>query len=37
MADLIEKTHQKHFELYRKDKLADMGFSDTDAESQPRR
>ena len=37
MADLIEKTHEKHFELYQKSKLAEMGFSDTDAESRPRR
>ena len=35
MADLIEKTHEKHYELYRKNKLADMGFADTDSESQP--
>ena len=37
MADLIEKTHEKHYELYRKNKLADMGFADTDSESQPLR
>ncbi|XP_046852201.1 septin-8-A-like [Xenia sp. Carnegie-2017] len=35
MADLIEKTHEKHYELYRKNKLTDMGFTDTDSESQP--
>ena len=37
MADLMEKTHEKHYEVYRKNKLADMGFADTDSESQPLR
>lgn len=37
MADLIEQTHEKHYEVYRKNKLADMGFADTDSESQPLR
>ena len=29
MQDLIETTHLKHFELYRRMRLGDMGFSDT--------
>jgi len=28
MQDLIEKTHQKHYELYRKEKMEDKGFKD---------
>jgi septin 6/8/11 len=28
MHDLIEKTHFKHYELYRRNRLIDMGFSD---------
>jgi septin 6/8/11 len=28
MHDLIEKTHFKHYELYRRNRLLDMGFSD---------
>ena len=31
MQDLIEKTHYKHYELYRRNRLIDMGFSDTNA------
>jgi len=29
MQDLIEKTHSKHYELYRRNRLIEMGFSDT--------
>lgn len=28
MQDLIEKTHQKHYELYRKEKMEQKGFKD---------
>lgn len=28
MQDLIEKTHMKHYEVYRRNRLIDMGFSD---------
>ncbi|XP_046579438.1 septin-11-like isoform X3 [Haliotis rubra] len=33
MEDLRETTHKRHFELYRRHKLEDMGFSDSDAKS----
>ena len=33
MQDLIDKTHSQHFELYRRTKLEDMGFSDGDGEA----
>ena len=33
MEDLRETTHIKHFELYRKNKLQEMGFSDNDSMS----
>jgi len=29
MQDLIEKTHLKHYELYRRNRLIDMGLSDS--------
>ena len=29
MHDLIESTHNKHYEVYRKTRLAEMGFSDS--------
>ena len=29
MQDLIESTHTKHYELYRKNRLLQMGFTDT--------
>jgi len=29
MQDLIEKTHFKHYELYRRNRLIDMGLSDS--------
>ena len=28
MQDLIEKTHLKHYEVYRRNRLLEMGFSD---------
>lgn len=28
MFDLIEKTHYKHYELYRRNRLVEMGFAD---------
>ena len=30
MEDLRETTHYRHYELYRRHKLEDMGFSDSD-------
>jgi len=33
MEDLRETTHFRHFELYRKHKLEEMGFSDSDTRS----
>ena len=30
MEDMRETTHYQHYELYRKHKLQDMGFSDSD-------
>ncbi|KAJ8266053.1 hypothetical protein GJAV_G00125370 [Gymnothorax javanicus] len=35
MEDLREKTHTRHYELYRRCKLEEMGFKDTDPESKP--
>ncbi|KAL5234737.1 PREDICTED: septin-2 [Diuraphis noxia] len=35
MEDLREKTHEKHYELYRKMRLEQMGFSDVDNENKP--
>lgn len=32
MQDLIDKTHTQHFELYRRNRLEAMGFSDGDGE-----
>ena len=32
MQDLIDKTHSQHFELYRRNRLESMGFSDGDGE-----
>jgi septin 6/8/11 len=29
MQDLIEKTHFQHYEIYRRNRLIDMGFSDS--------
>ena len=31
MEDLREVTHSKHFELYRRHKLEEMGFSDSES------
>ena len=31
MQDLIEKTHSKHYELYRCNRLIEMGFTDSNA------
>ncbi|XP_074650387.1 septin-2-like isoform X2 [Tubulanus polymorphus] len=33
MEDLREKTHSKHYELYRKNRLISMGFADNDGSS----
>ncbi|KAG9329405.1 hypothetical protein JZ751_005382 [Albula glossodonta] len=35
MEDLREQTHARHYELYRRCKLEEMGFKDTDPESKP--
>ncbi|XP_031808978.1 septin-8 isoform X5 [Sarcophilus harrisii] len=35
MEDLREQTHNRHYELYRRHKLEEMGFQDTAAESKP--
>uniref|UniRef100_A0A8D8XZS9 Septin n=2 Tax=Cacopsylla melanoneura TaxID=428564 RepID=A0A8D8XZS9_9HEMI len=35
MEDMREKTHCKHYELYRKKRLEEMGFSDVDSENKP--
>ena len=35
MQDLIDKTHTGHYELYRRNKLETMGFSDGDGDQQP--
>ncbi|KAF6216704.1 hypothetical protein GE061_001050 [Apolygus lucorum] len=35
MEDMREKTHMKHYELYRKKRLEQMGFTDVDAENKP--
>ncbi|KAJ3591840.1 hypothetical protein NHX12_006971 [Muraenolepis orangiensis] len=35
MEDLREQTHTSHYELYRRCKLEEMGFKDTDPESKP--
>lgn len=34
MEDLREQTHARHYELYRRCKLEEMGFKDTDPDSQ---
>lgn len=33
MEDLREQTHARHYELYRRCKLEEMGFKDTDPDS----
>lgn len=35
MEDMREKTHTRHYELYRQKRLEQMGFSDVDAENKP--
>ncbi|XP_015276380.1 PREDICTED: septin-10 isoform X3 [Gekko japonicus] len=35
MEDLREQTHMRHYELYRRCKLEEMGFQDTGPENQP--
>ncbi|XP_066525879.1 septin-8-A-like isoform X2 [Hoplias malabaricus] len=35
MEDLREQTHSRHYELYRRCKLEEMGFKDSDTDSQP--
>ncbi|KAK2496493.1 hypothetical protein MC885_006237 [Smutsia gigantea] len=35
MEDLREQTHSQHYELYRRCKLEEMGFKDTDPDSKP--
>lgn len=35
MQNLIDKTHSGHYELYRRNKLETMGFSDGDENNQP--
>ncbi|XP_037394984.1 septin 10 [Pygocentrus nattereri] len=35
MEDLREQTHTRHYELYRRCKLEEMGFKDMDSESKP--
>lgn len=35
MEDMREKTHGRHYELYRKKRLEQMGFSDVDSENKP--
>lgn len=35
MEDLREQTHSRHYELYRRCKLEEMGFKDTDQTANP--
>ncbi len=35
MMDLREQTHARHYELYRRCKLEEMGFKDTNPDSEP--
>lgn len=35
MEDMREKTHARHYELYRKKRLEQMGFSDVDSDNKP--
>ena len=37
MEDLIEQTHTRHYELYRRCKLEEMGFVDLAADNKPMR
>ncbi len=35
LVDLRDQTHSRHYELYRRCKLEEMGFQDSDGDSQP--
>ncbi len=35
MEDLREKTHTQHYELFRSQRLVQMGFADMGADSEP--
>ncbi|TRY54729.1 hypothetical protein DNTS_031255 [Danionella cerebrum] len=35
MLDLREQTHERHYELYRRCKLEEIGFKDTEADNEP--
>lgn len=35
MEDMREKTHARHYELYRRRRLQQMGFTDVDADNKP--
>ncbi|XP_034240518.1 septin-2-like isoform X1 [Thrips palmi] len=35
MEDMREKTHMRHYELYRKKRLEQMGFTDVDSDNKP--
>lgn len=35
MEDMREKTHTRHYELYRQKRLEQMGFTDVDSENKP--
>lgn len=35
MEDMREKTHTKHYELYRQKRLEQMGFTDVDSDNKP--
>jgi len=35
MEDMREKTHTRHYELYRQKRLEQMGFSDVDSDNKP--
>ena len=35
MEDLIDTTHSRHYELYRKDRLKQMGFEENSKDGKP--
>lgn len=35
MEDMREKTHTRHYELYRQKRLEQMGFTDVDSDNKP--
>lgn len=35
MEDLIDTTHSRHYELYRKDRLKQMGFEENNKDGKP--